>query len=483
MRSIRSALVLRLASSLVALLLVIGFALWLLLRASLLRDFDEGQEAKAETIATLVSERDGRIDFDFADEIMPEFSRALDPQYFELRFADGTSIERSRSLHGVGLDVPLSAAGVRNSDLRLPDGRRGRATVLRFAPQVAGEEDDESGEPARSGALPLTLALASSREPVDAALASITLWIAFSAAAIGATTVLLVRATVARGLEPLARFSEAVQTLALPALRLDRLSTPLPTELEPVRVRLVQTLEHLAASFEREKRFAAAAAHELRTPIAELKSIAQYALRWPESADETRRSNEEIVALSLRMERLVATCLAIARSETLAPAREPIALAELVRGLWEPLVPRARERGLLWEIVIPRETELASDRALLGTLLGNLLANAVEHARPGGRVSIRAEPSDPRALTIANDCDGLVEADLEHVLEPFWRKTVAGSDEPHAGLGLTLALAIADALSMTLSVELRESTFVATVRPNAGESRFERDHDGSPRAP
>jgi two-component system sensor histidine kinase QseC len=186
----------------------------------------------------------------------------------------------------------------------------------------------------------MILILARSRDSIDRVMSSITLGVVLSGLALALASTLLVRVTVTSGLRPLSRFSEAVQSLRPSSLQIDAPSAPLPSEIEPVRVRLVETMRRLGEAFEREKRFTAAAAHELRTPIAELKSMAQYSLKWPEDADNARRTHHDILALALRMERLVTTLLAIARSERAGAAlqREPIDIGSLVLALHRPLV-------------------------------------------------------------------------------------------------------------------------------------------------
>lgn len=469
MRSIRSALVLRLWLSWLGLLLVTGSVLWLLLRTSFTREFDLAQEARAQAIATLVVARGDSIEFDFADEIMPEFSRVEEPEYFELFREDGTPFERSVSLGERNLSLPPPGTDGSGWNVRLPDGRPGRALAMRFTPQLGDESLEEAREHAasRGSASPMTLVLARDGKAIAHVMSAVTLWVLLAGLALALISVVLVRQTVASGLRPLGHFSEAVQALSLSSLRTDRLSTPLPIEVEPVRVRLVETLQRLSEAFEREKRFTASAAHELRTPIAELKSIAQYALKWPEEPANAGKTNQEVLRLALRMEQLVSTLLSIARSADaeVALPRESIRLARLVNDVRGSLDARARARGLTWDLAIPSPVVAHTNAPLLESLLGNLLENAVSHAREGTPIRIEAhQRAAALELVVRNACDGLAPEDVAHAREPFWRRPQTGSEGTHAGLGLTLAAAIADALPAELELELEEKTiFVARV--------------------
>ncbi len=105
--------------------------------------FDVAMESKARALVTL-TKNDGReVEMDFADEFMPEFEAPANPEYFYLFLGDGTLLERSNSFE----DRPESrfrdqAAEVKITDLRLPDGRKGRQISIKFIPQIEDENDE-----------------------------------------------------------------------------------------------------------------------------------------------------------------------------------------------------------------------------------------------------------------------------------------------------------------------------------------------------
>ena len=114
------------------------------------RRVDEALDTKAHVMATLVHRDGERLEFEFDDSLMPEFSRTRSPEYFELRLADGSVFERSLSM-GLGrrLDSEQPPKTDRVAfDIRLPDTRHGRAVAIPVNPQseIDGELIGESYE-------------------------------------------------------------------------------------------------------------------------------------------------------------------------------------------------------------------------------------------------------------------------------------------------------------------------------------------------
>ncbi|MGH8583159.1 MAG: sensor histidine kinase [Gammaproteobacteria bacterium] len=221
----------------------------------------------------------------------------------------------------------------------------------------------------------------------------------------------------------------------------------------------------LENAFQRERRFGADLAHELRTPISELRSLAEVALKWPEDAGG-RAAFQEAFAVAHRMETIVAGLLTLVRCEDgkQAVAVAPVKVAELVEEIWSPLAERAQRKQLAVATEIPRAFCLETDRSLLRLILSNLLANTVDYTPAGGQLSIAASSRNGRFdLTVANTTDVLSPQDLPHLFERFWRKDAARTDSAHAGLGLSLASVSAGVLGMMLSAELADATTLRLV--------------------
>ncbi|MEM0969815.1 MAG: ATP-binding protein, partial [Verrucomicrobiota bacterium] len=226
----------------------------------------------------------------------------------------------------------------------------------------------------------------------------------------------------------------------------------------PIVDRLNQLIERLEASFTRERRFSADLAHELRTPIAELKTLSEVALKWPDQAGD--KTHQETLLIAQDLESVVVTLLTLARWESGDhPIKwEPMILATLLRDSWAPFEAKAEDRGLViqWDLGQDEATSpYRTDPAILRHILTNLFSNAVEYAPSQTIINVHQSEHE---LIVTNQAPHLTEDDLAHLFDRHWRADPArtSSDTPHTGLGLALAKACADALGTPLKAQLHE---------------------------
>jgi two-component system sensor histidine kinase QseC len=234
-------------------------------------------------------------------------------------------------------------------------------------------------------------------------------------------------------------------------------------ELAPISAKLNDLLTRVLASFERERRFSADVAHELRTPIAELRAIADVALRFPPEAIARTAAFEDVREAALQIDRLVTALRTLAACEAGRVERnvESVDLRALGQKLWTPFAAAAASKGLAVATPLPERPEssgravISSDPAILGSVITNLFANAVEYADAGGKVgwSVRTTSAGVE-LTVVNSNAALERTDLDHVFEAFWRKDAARTGGVHSGLGLSLARAFVELLEGELSLQI-----------------------------
>ena len=219
-------------------------------------------------------------------------------------------------------------------------------------------------------------------------------------------------------------------------------------------------------SFERELRFSADVALELRTPIAELRTLAEVALKWPEDSGTTCSAFKDALDIALQMESIATGLLAIARCEGgLLPVRlEPVLLSPLIQEISQSLSDTVRVKSITLSVAASDDVCWLADPTLLRAILTNLLSNAVQYCPAGGIVRLTLPTSGGGGqLLISNPTKDLSSDDLPHLFERFWRKDSSRSSPEHCGLGLALSKAYADALAMDLRAELtqpQEITFV-----------------------
>ena len=439
-------------------------------RALLFREFDSTLRAKAMALAAATDVKKGGVEFDLADELLQEFSRARSAEYFQLWDSKGKTLARSPSLGTNDLACLFSTtSSPRFWSLRLPNGHHGRAIGFQFTPE--GDQTDEQPPVATAPNPTVTLVVASNMHSVRRTLDALTNALLLAAAIVLAGTVVVVRLIVRRGLAPLAGVADRAARIDASSLGLRFATESLPTELLPIAHRLNDLLARLERSFERERQFTADAAHELRTPIAELRSLAEVALKWPEGAEATNQSFRDALEIAKRMEAIATGLLSLARCEAGKQTikREPVVVKELVDEIWRPLADQAGRRQLLVTFDVPSEIRLSTDRALFGLTLANLFSNAVEYTPAAGTVRVSAEQHDGQfRLSVANTVDNLGPDDLPHLFERFWRKDASRTSAEHAGLGLSLAEAYAELLKMKIRADLvRPDTLVLLLEASA----------------
>nr|WP_238420695.1 HAMP domain-containing sensor histidine kinase [Streptomyces taklimakanensis] len=210
-----------------------------------------------------------------------------------------------------------------------------------------------------------------------------------------------------------------------------------------------ETLAALESSVERQRRFVADASHELRSPIASLRTQLEVAAAHPELLDLDGAVHDTV-----RLQDLAADLLLLARLDAGEPAGEGrVDLDALVR---EELAQRVGDR-----IAVTLETggredgspvEVTASRSRLARVLGNLLDNAQRHAASRIRVGVGRE-GERAVLEVADDGSGVPEEERERIFERFVRLDDARSrDDGGAGLGLAIARDVAVRHGGTLTV-------------------------------
>ena len=481
MRSIRTHLAVWLLGGVGSLILSAGLVLEVTVARWLEREFDRALESKARALATLTEEDQGEVEFEFADEFMPEFKSRTDPYYFELWLDGETLLARSASFDideeqsGTSLlRDPERAVPTRFADTRLPDGRRGRLVRIDFVPQIDDESDEElppDDEPildSTEGNLgrerhTATVLVARERGTLDGQTSRIRWSLVGFTGLLLSTVAALIVGSLKVGLRPLDDLAGQVQDLDAKSLD-RRVNLALPSrELAPVVEQLNQLLTRLENAFDRERQLASDIAHELKTPIAELQNLCEVGSRWPEDSAATRRFFDNALAIGLQMESIVVQLLALARydegGEKVRAGR--VVVSNIVSESWRPLEERAQEKGLTFENRVQPGAVIETDREMFRLVLSNLLSNAVDHSRPGTAVAVRLDESDRRlSLTVSNYAAGLDHDDLAVMFDRFWRKDSARAGDRNVGLGLAIVQAFSDLLGFEIETRLQADSLV-----------------------
>lgn len=201
-------------------------------------------------------------------------------------------------------------------------------------------------------------------------------------------------------------------------------------------------LGRLERTIEREKAFALAAAHELRTPLSLLQGRASLSLERPRTPEQYREALAEIARTAEDLAQVIEALLLLARTHVPFEP-EPVELDLLALEVQEQLEGLAKEKQV--RLVLELEpTPYRGHPLTLRTAIANLLSNAIKYGPVGGRVWLRTRREGACAVVeVADEGPGIPQGQLERLLQPFQRG--AGTQGVRgAGLGLTLVMAIAE---------------------------------------
>jgi len=493
MTSIRRRTAMLVALSMAVLLVVGGVVLLVVLRRAMTAQFDDALVARAAALQSLTRFDGTKVEMDFAGEAMPRYARRADAEFFVAWVRAGSgwlALERSESLR----EGPWPPAAMRDDsvgirDVILPGGSPGRAVLIEFvAPRELDEGSDRRGEaptetapaspaldPPSAHAVRLLVALP--RAPLDRTLSLVGWCIAGVGGALALASIIASRWAVGRGLVPLGDLSRRVQSLDADTLSARFEPAGLPAELRPIAEQLSGLLARLQDAFEREKRFSAAASHELRTPIAELRMLLEVASSQPRTGEEWLRTAETSLGVLARAQSLCETLLRLSRAGAAHPA--PGAEARTQVG---PVLTEQAARAIAMHGGDARLVRIDADETLvarvesatLAAIVGNLLDNALRHGdvAPDDPVIVRAHlVADGVRIDITNSAPALTNEDLAHLFEPFWRKDASRHDQRGFGLGLAVARTLARASGGEIAVRhdsARAVKFSISLLPSDG---------------
>ena len=220
--------------------------------------------------------------------------------------------------------------------------------------------------------------------------------------------------------------------------------TSVPSEIIPLIEALNNLFGRLQDAFEREKRFTADAAHELKTPLAAISAQAQVALRTND--DQSRRQALAKILTGIhRSTHVIQQLLTLSRMVPEATIKEavPIRLSREVADIAAMLAPEAINKNIEIEFLTPDSTACISGNATaLGILIRNLIDNAIRYTPKGGWIKISIEENAKTSYFDRQDNGPGIPQELrERVFERFYR--IVGNESPGSGLGLGIVLQIA----------------------------------------
>lgn len=408
--------------------------MWLTVQRSLYHAIDETLLERAAGIERFIRDHKTRLD---VDEVKEEFR--AHGELFQVFDAEGSLVHRGTGLAGAMLPLAPNAADRFENVLAAGE-------PLRFASHAF----DVDGRA-------FTIQVAAPLHDLQAGLRQAA-WILLPMFPV----VLALSATggywlARRALAPIDEITRTARSLSAENLSA-RLAVPdTDDELARLSATLNEMLARLEGAFGRISRFTADAAHELRTPLAVMRTTAEVALRAPEhESGEARAALEQILAEVERTSQLAENLLLLAKADSGGAAleRRNVDLAAAVAEACAQVEVLARVQGLELEARLPERLNVSGDAHALRRLFLILLDNAVKYTPMGGRVEVTLRERTGEAVGEVRDSGiGIAPHDLPHVFDRFYRADRARSREHGgAGLGLSIALWIAESHGGAIAV-------------------------------
>lgn len=241
---------------------------------------------------------------------------------------------------------------------------------------------------------------------------------------------------------------------------------PVPREIRPLASALNDLLQRLARALEMERRFTDDAAHELRTPLAALKTQAQVALRATDQQERTNALSQIIKGVD-RASHLLQQMLTLGRLHSAEEqlATDNVNLYQVATGIVADLAPLALAKQINLTLEGDESARLEVNTVSLELLLRNLIGNAINYTPEQGSVQVQIKASDTETeMSVSDSGPGIDPELLKRVFDRFFR--IPGQEASGCGLGLTIARQSAELLNADLELQNRSdgTGLIATVR-------------------
>jgi signal transduction histidine kinase len=433
-------------------------------------EFDRAMINKVGLLETLVEEDEEGIEFDFAGEFMPEFEGKENPEYYQFWYKNEV-FERSDTLEFFEikdlpkLDVQLDKFIFQN--ITLPDGRAGKMLFTKFIPQVDSDDRERLGitkEEFAKNQHPMEFAYALSTEELNYILWFVDIiFIVTSILAVFAVRK-IVTIVVFNSLKPLDEFNRQLRKVSLNSDNLEISVGTLPQELVPIANGVNQFIKDNHSLYLREQRLTSDIAHELKTPIAELISLSEVAIKFPHEKQITDNLASDVHEISSRLKNIVNSIILLQKcSSSNELATSKINLTELIGNILAR--ENSEDREIKFHLDVPLLI-VETNKFALETVLSNLINNAIFYSPTNTAIEIATSKTDDNnaLIKVSNICnEDCQEDDLKLFFDPLWQKDESRTSTERFGLGLAIVKSYCEKIGATVAVTLVERKITFTV--------------------
>ena len=456
---------------------------------ALWNSLDHDLTLRTQFLTSLVDIENYEFDFDEEDISQEEYGEETGSSYFMILQADTLEeIARSPSLTNKSdlMDESLKSVDVSEPIhfTRFINGRKYRIAAAKHLIVWDDEDDDEEEENDEDdhvtgnyqgrdvdGDRPEVYGVFVVGVGTDETEKQFTFMFQLTAGAMALGLFLLLwsgRLLLRKNLKHLNDFADEVSGIS--SKNLKPVHVPDIREIAVVAKTLNEVVAELERVFQRERQFTSNVAHELRTPISEIRSLVEVALDYSDDIDpETRELLEDVMKSNVHLHSILENLLVLSRHDSAQLKTEPsrFNVRDVVLPALKRIRKKAESRGLRIASNVPEECTIFTDEHMFQTVLDNLLANAANYAAEKGeiRLEVKSTESDLE-LIVTNPVIDLTPEDLPHLFDRFWRKhQVRSTEDSHSGLGLPIAEALLSHLGFSISVDINDQgTFRVLIR-------------------
>lgn len=461
MYSIKDRLVNTLTVFIGIILLVVFLSLDFILDAWVDQQFDDALVEKSNYLKSLVEVESDEIEFEYHTGFMPQFERKDNAQYFQI-WLDSDTFAKSQSLaYFEGVDLKYKEVPIHESRIfriRLPDGSMGKAISSRFQPQLSS--DVNPADVTYIDSMYLTLAISNQRVSNILLIADLSLLFVFITAIFGVRFVVI--KVVDKELDSLYLLNKEISELDAHTQKIEK-NPKESREIAPIRKELNRYIELNIQNVTNEKRLSSDIAHELKTPIAELISLSEMNIRFPDDVRISATYKEDVLSIAHNMKNIVNKLMALNQSTS---GHYYIEKQEIdIRTLAEEISSELKFKYSDIDNRIVFVSSLVSpiiyvDKFSIETIVKNLLDNALFYGAENTNIvaSMTNDDKDNVILSIKNTTlNKLTQENLDNLFKPLYQVDSSRTHTDRHGLGLSIVKNVSQLNGYQLSVDYKES--------------------------
>jgi signal transduction histidine kinase len=437
-------------SLVICLLLLAGF----LIRRNALRSFDAALHGRAMSVAALARYSEGpHPELQFDKTLLPRPLTQSAPDLFRIETGDRRVLATSMPAPGFPGDESRTAWSFSLH------GAPYRALQLLNVPVMDSEESTPKGSEK------LNVIYASSTQDMDRSLARAFLSVLFGGMLLLAISLYASVRAIERGLRPLSELASSANSISPSDWNLKLTDSALNVvEIAPLTRAMSRMLETLHAAFQQQRDFTSNAAHELKTPVATLKSTLQSLLQEPRTAETYRSGVAEALSDLERLETLLHSMLRLARADrqsegTAAREASDVDVVGTCEAAIARLTPLAQSRQTTISLVAPPHLlAVRAEPEDLEIVWSNLIENAVRYSPSNSEIRVTAARRNGAVLvTVEDGGRGIPATEMAKIFERFHRGDQSRSrDSGGYGLGLAIAKAFVECYGGSISARSNE---------------------------